>query len=160
MVIADGGRVAYMPVPGRIRVINTRFVEFASVAEPGCMWLGFGGGALLWSCEPLAPTDPGHSLIDELDGSPPTVLKPPTALGLGGHGETPTWFGIGLHWLIATFDGESNVYVNRTTGSVDYRRDFPSNARHRLITDVDQDDLTRRVCAPLAQQYVDRASLT
>lgn len=155
MIVADGGHVAYMAAPGRVRVIDRSFAEVASVAEPGCTWRAFGGGALLWNCEPLAPTDPGHSLIDELDGSPQTVLKPPTALGVGGHGEIPTWSGIGLRWLIATFDGESNVYVNRATGSVDYRRDFPSNARHRLITDVDQQDLTRRVCAPLSQQYID-----
>lgn len=154
-VVADGGHVAYMSAPGRVRVIDRSLVEVASVAEPGCMWRAFGGGALLWNCEPRGPTDPGYSLIDELDGSPQTVLKPPTALGFGGHGEIPTWSGIGLRWLSATFDGESSVYVNRVTGKVDYRRDLASDARHRLITDVDQQDLTRRVCAPLAQQYVE-----
>ncbi|MEA2219289.1 MAG: hypothetical protein QOJ35_1915 [Solirubrobacteraceae bacterium] len=132
MIVADGGHVAYMAAPGRVRVIDRSFAEVASVAEPGCTWRAFGGGALLWNCEPLAPTDPGHSLIDELDGSPQTVLKPPTALGVGGHGEIPTWSGIGLRWLIATFDGESNVYVNRATGSVDYRRDQTS-LRMRVI---------------------------
>ena len=158
MVIADRGLVGYMSASGRVRVIYDTyhsFVEVASVAEPGCVWRAFGGGALLWNCEPITPTDPGHSLIDELDGSPQTVLKPPTALGVGGHGEIPTWSGIGLRWLSATFDGENFVYVNRVTGKVDDRRDRPSNARHRLVTDVNQLDLTRRVCSPLAQRYVE-----
>ena len=155
LVVADGGRVAYMSAPGRVRVINRSLAEVASVTEPGCMWRAFGGGALLWNCEPLAPTDPGHSLIDALDGSPRTVLAPPTRLGFGGHGETPTWSGIGLYWLSATFDGESFVYVDRVTGSIDYRRDVPSHAGHRLVTDLDQEDLTRRVCAPLSQRRVE-----
>jgi hypothetical protein len=47
-------------------------------------------------------------------------------------------------------------YVNRATGKVVYSNDESSNAaRHvRLITDLDQDDLTRRVCAPLAPRLV------
>jgi len=154
LVAADGDRVAYMSAPGRVRVIDRSLAEVASIAEPGCTWRAFGGGALLWNCEPLAPAQPGHSLIDELDGPSRTVLEPPLALGLGGHGEFPMWSGIGLRWLIATFDGEANVYVNRATGKVDSRRDLPSHAGTRLIADVDRPDLTRRVCAPLAQQYV------
>jgi hypothetical protein len=154
LVVADGDRVAYLSAPGRVRVIDESLAEVASVAEPDCTWRAFGGGALLWNCEPPASTAPRYSLIDELDGTPRTVIKPPISLGFGGHGETATWSGIGLRWLSATFDGESSVYVNRVTGKVDYRRDLPSNARHRLITDVDQSDLTRRVCAPLSQQYV------
>jgi hypothetical protein len=155
LLAADGDRVAYMSAPGRVRVIDGSLAEVASIAEPGCVWQAFGGGALLWNCEPLAPTEPGHSMIDEVDGSRRTVLKAPLALGSGGHGETPTWSGIGLRWLVATFDGESNVYVNRVTGKVDYRRDLRPRTEDRLITDVDQADLTRRVCAPLARQYAD-----
>jgi hypothetical protein len=156
MVASDGGRVAYMPAPGRVRVIDETLAEVASSAEPGCTWRAFGGGALLWNCEPLPPARPsGYSLIDELDGSPQTVLQPPIGLGFGGHGETASWWGIGSRWLIATFDGESNVYVNRPTGSVDYRRDLRSRGVTGLVTDVDQADLTRRVCAPLARHYVE-----
>jgi hypothetical protein len=157
-VIADGTRVAYSLAPDRVRVIDVNLAELASVTEAGCGWQDFGGGALLWNCEPRPPTYPfGLSLIDELDGDPQTVLEPPLRLGFGGHGETPTWAGVGRRWLSVTWTGESHAYVNRATGKVVKDESVGTQTAGRLITDLDQADLTRRVCAPLAPKVVEGA---
>ena len=161
-VIADRRRVAYLPVAGRVRVIDENLTEAASVVEPGCAWRSFGGGALLWGCPPAPPAAgfPGDAVafpVDELDGGSRTVLGPPR-VSLGGHGELPSWWEVGRHWMTIYYDNSPDVhaYVNRVTGEVDYGKDERSNAsRHvRLVTDTDQDDLTRRVCAPLAPALV------
>ena len=157
-IIADRTRLAYVPVAGRVRVIDEQLAEVASVAEPGCEWRGFGGGALLWACiAPAVPSEASVFPIDELDGGTRTVLGPP-ALPLGGHGESPSWWAIGRRWLTVYYDNsqDRHAYVNRATGKVDYGRGEFSNARRhvRLITDVDRDDLTRRVCAPFAPRLV------
>jgi hypothetical protein len=93
-VIADRGRVAYTPGNGRVRLIDERLSEVASVVEPGCMWRGFGGGAVLWNCGPAPGYPFGYSPLLELDGRQRTVLGPPR-LPLGGHGESPLWGGSG-----------------------------------------------------------------
>lgn len=157
-IIAARTRLAYVPVAGRVRVIDEQLAEVASVAEPGCEWRGFGGGALLWACiTPAIPSEASVFPIDELDGGPRSVLGLP-ALPLGGHGEAPSWWAIGRRWLTVYFDNspDSHAYVNRATGKVDYGKDEVANARRqiRLIADVDRDDLTRRVCAPFAPRLV------
>jgi hypothetical protein len=54
------------------------------------------------------------------------------------------------------YDADTRLYVNRATGRVVYSTHEYSRARRhvRLITDVDQDDLTRPVCAPLVPKLV------
>ena len=51
---------------------------------------------------------------------------------------------------------DNRAYINRATGKVDYAKDEFARAKRRVrvITDVDQDDLARRVCAPLAPRLV------
>jgi hypothetical protein len=149
-VIADRGRLAYTPGNGRVRVIDERLSEVASVVEPGCVLRGFGGRAVLWSCGPAPGYPFGYSPLLELDGRQRTVLGPPR-LPLGGHGESPLWWGVGLRWMTVYYDADTRLYVNRATGRVVYSTQEYSRARRhvRLMTDVDQDDLTRRVCAPL-----------
>lgn len=153
-LISDGQRLAYMSAPTHVRVIDERLHEVASVAEPGCVWRSFGGGALLWSCQPAPGYPFGYSTVNELAGGPRVVLGPPQ-LPSGGHGEEPVWWGVGLRWLTVTYGTGSYVYVNRATGKVVYDR-APGRARKhaRLITDVDQNDLTRAVCAPLVPRTV------
>jgi hypothetical protein len=154
-VIADRGRLAYTPGGGRVRVLDERLAEVASVAEPGCAWRGFGGGALLWNCE-AAPGYPfGYSPLVALDGGQRTVLGPPR-LPPGGHGEMPIWWAVGLRWMTVYYDADTRAYVSRTTGKVVYSTSEVSRARRhvRLISDVDQDDLTRSLCAPLVPKLV------
>lgn len=68
-VIANRGRVAYTLGGGRVRVINERLAEAASVTEAGCAWRGFGAGQLLWNCHAAAPGYPfGYSPLVALDG--------------------------------------------------------------------------------------------
>ena len=161
-VIADRTRVAYMPEAGRVRVINEDLAEVASVLEPGCSWRSFGGGALLWACPPAAPAaafsgEPSVFPIDELDGGQRTVLGPPP-ISIGAHGESPSWWGVGRRWMTVFYDNspDHRAYINRNTGKVDYGKDeFARAKRHvQVITDVDQVDLARRVCAPLAPRLV------
>ncbi len=154
-LISDGGRVAYMSAPGHVRVIDEHLDEIASVAEPGCLWRSFGGGALLWNCQP-APAYPfGYSAIDDLGAKPRIVLGSPR-LAPGGHGETPTWSAVGLRWMTVDFGGQWHAYVNRATAkvveaNVELTRAFKHS---RLVSDVDRDDLTRAVCAPLLPKTV------
>jgi hypothetical protein len=125
------------------------------VIEPGCAWRSFGGDALLWNCE-AAPGYPfGYSPLVALDSRQRTVLGPPP-LPLGGHGEMPVWWGVGLRWMTVYYDADTRAYVNRTTGKVAYSTGEVLRARRhvRLITDVDQDDLTRSICAPLVPKLV------
>lgn len=153
-VIADRGRVAYTTGGGRVRVINERLAEVASVTEPGCSWRAFGEGALLWNCEAGPDYRYGYSPLVALDGQR-TVLGPPP-LPPGGHGEMPMWWGIGLHWMTVYYDADTRAYVNRSTGKVVYSQsEVVRTRRHvRMIPDVDQDDLTRSVCAPLVPKLV------
>jgi len=157
-IVADRTRLAYMPVAGRVRVLDENLTEVAQVTEAGCAWRSFGGGALLWNCATAAGYPFGYSLVDELAGAQRRVLAPP-AVPSGAHGEAPEWAEIGLRWLTVFFDGspDSRAYVNRATGRVDYRNAQFAEARHhvRVITDTDQDDLTRSVCAPFEQQFID-----
>ncbi|MDP1847875.1 MAG: hypothetical protein Q8K79_08790 [Solirubrobacteraceae bacterium] len=155
-VIANRGRVAYTLGGGRVRVINERLAEAASVTEAGCAWRGFGAGQLLWNCHAAAPGYPfGYSPLVALDGRQRIVLGPPP-LPPGGHGELPIWWGVGLHWMTVYYDADTRAYVNRTTGRVVYSPGEVLRARRhvRLITDVDQDDLTRSLCAPLVPKLV------
>ncbi|MDP2710703.1 MAG: hypothetical protein Q8O56_05755 [Solirubrobacteraceae bacterium] len=125
------------------------------MAEPGCVWRSFGGGAVLWSCNP-GPGHPfGSSPLVGLDGRQRTVLGPP-GLPLGAHGEPPIWWAVGLRWMTVYYNADSRAYVNRSTGRVAYSTGEVSRARRhvRLITDVDRDDLTRPVCAPLVPKLV------
>jgi hypothetical protein len=162
-IAADRTRLAYMPVPGHVRVLDENLRQVAQVAEPGCAWRSFGGDALLWNCAQTAGYPFGYSLVDELAGRQRRVLAPP-AVPSGAHGEAPEWAEIGRRWLTVFFDGspDSRAYVNRATGRVDYRNAQFAEARHhvRVITDPDQDDLTRSVCAPFEQQFIagDRGS--
>jgi hypothetical protein len=154
-VIADRGRLAYTLGGGHVRVIDERLAEVASVAEPGCVWRSFGGGALLWNCE-AAPGYPfGYAPLVALDGRKRTVLGPPP-LPLGGHGELPIWWAVGLRWMTVYYDADTRAYINRTTGKVVYSTGEVSRARRhvRSISDADQDDLTRSVCAPLVPKLV------
>jgi hypothetical protein len=54
-------------------------------------------------------------------------------------------------------DEDFRVYVNRATGKVvDSNTEVGRARKHRrLITDIDDDDLTRTVCAPLLPKIVD-----
>lgn len=155
-VIADRGRVAYTLGGGRVRVINERLAEVTSVTEAGCAWRDFGAGQLLWNCHAPAPGYPfGYSPLVALDGGQRTVLGPPP-LPPGVHGETPIWSGVGLRWMTVYYDADTRAYINRATGKVVYSpREVGRARRHvRLITDVDRDDLTRSVCAPLMPKLV------
>lgn len=162
-IIADRTRLAYLAGAGHVRVIGEDLTEVASVVEPGCAWLAFGGGATLWRCQPAdAPpySDVGATFpIDELDGGPRSVLGPPP-LPLGGHGETPVWAGVGRYWMTAHYraPADTNDYVNRATGMVINANAVESTRARRHIgeiTDVDRPDLTRAVCRPLVPKLVD-----
>jgi hypothetical protein len=161
-VIADRTRVAYMLEAGRVRVIDERLTEVATVVEHDCAWRSFGGGALLWARPTVASAsgvagEAGAFPIDQLDGGPRPVLGRP-AVSLGGHGEAPSWWEVGRRWMTIYYDNSPDIhsYVNRVTGKVVYSNvESIDAARHvRLTTDLDQDDLTRRVCAPLAPRLV------
>src|SRR4051794_37544222 len=89
-IVADRTRLAYMPVAGHVRVLDASLTEVAQVAEIGCEWRNFGGGALLWNC-PAAVGHPfGYSLVDELADGQRRALAPP-AVPIGAHGEAPEW---------------------------------------------------------------------
>lgn len=162
-IIADRTRLAYLVGVGRLRVIGEDLTEVASVVEPGCAWISFGGGASLWRCRPAgAPpySEIGTTFpIDELDGGSRRVLGPPP-LQYGAHGETPVWAGVGRRWMTAYYGApaDTNVYINRATGKVVYANAVETRRARRHvaeITDVDQPDLTRAVCPPLVPKLVD-----
>ena len=67
------------------------------------------------------------------------------------------WAGVGRRWLSVTWTGESHAYVNRATGKVVKDKPVGAQTAGRVITDLDQVDLTRRVCAPLAPKVVEGA---
>jgi hypothetical protein len=115
-VIADRGRLAYTPGNGRVRLIDERLSEVASVVEPGCMWRGFGGGAVLWSCGPAPGYPFGYSPLLELDGRQRTLLGPPR-LPLGGHGESPLWWGSACASVSGPGAGASRSQRSRQTTS-------------------------------------------
>jgi hypothetical protein len=161
-VIADRTRVAYMPEAGRVRVIDERLTEVATVVEHDCAWRSFGGGALLWACPTVASAS---GVAGEAGGLPDRSTRRRAATGARPACRFARWARRGAQ-LVGGRPAVDDDLLRQLPRYPQLRQpchgegrllhvESINAARHvRLITDLDQDDLTRRVCAQLAPRLV------
>jgi hypothetical protein len=161
LLAGSGTTLAYNASADRIRVIDGRLREVASIPLPaGCAFGDYGGGSLLWYCSTAATagfTGVVYDVATHATTQLPVAAGPHDALG-----GNPTWWTIGAHWLGVAYIAngpQSYAYVNRTTGQiVTYAKVSAAlRANPRAALDLDRADLAQPLCSPLRAQAPGRS---